>query len=28
MTNLYCSQGHQNPPGSNFCRQCGEKIAN
>ncbi|MDB9534244.1 serine/threonine protein kinase [Dolichospermum planctonicum CS-1226] len=28
MTNLYCSQGHQNPPGSSFCRQCGEKIAN
>ncbi|MBD2664406.1 protein kinase [Richelia sinica FACHB-800] len=26
MTNLYCSQGHQNPPGSRFCLQCGEKI--
>ncbi|MTJ11995.1 protein kinase [Anabaena sp. UHCC 0187] len=28
MTNLYCSQGHQNPSGSKFCLQCGEKIAN
>jgi len=28
MTNLYCSQGHQNPSGSRFCLQCGEKIAN
>ena len=26
MTNLYCSQGHQNPSGSRFCLQCGEKI--
>ncbi|QYX32081.1 serine/threonine-protein kinase [Sphaerospermopsis torques-reginae] len=26
MTNLYCSQGHQNPAGSKFCLQCGEKI--
>ena len=28
MTNLYCSQRHQNPSGSRFCLQCGEKIAN
>ncbi|MDB9468074.1 serine/threonine-protein kinase [Dolichospermum circinale] len=28
MNNLYCSQGHQNPAGSSFCRQCGEKITN
>jgi serine/threonine protein kinase, bacterial len=28
MTNLYCSQKHQNPSGSRFCLQCGEKIAN
>ncbi|MBK1987225.1 protein kinase [Sphaerospermopsis aphanizomenoides BCCUSP55] len=26
MTNLYCSKGHQNPSGSKFCLQCGEKI--
>ncbi|MBD2293302.1 protein kinase [Anabaena sphaerica FACHB-251] len=26
MTNLYCSQGHQNPSGSKFCLQCGEKM--
>lgn len=26
MTNIYCSQGHQNPLGSKFCLQCGEKI--
>ncbi|MBD2569827.1 serine/threonine-protein kinase [Anabaena lutea] len=26
MTNMYCSQGHQNPSGSKFCLQCGEKI--
>ncbi|MBD2139264.1 zinc ribbon domain-containing protein [Anabaena sp. FACHB-1237] len=26
MTNLYCSQGHQNPPDSKFCLHCGEKI--
>ena len=26
MSNLYCSQGHQNPSGSRFCLQCGEKI--
>ncbi|WP_254449305.1 serine/threonine-protein kinase, partial [Anabaena sp. UHCC 0253] len=26
MTNLYCSQGHQNPHNSKFCLQCGEKI--
>ncbi|AFW94501.1 MULTISPECIES: zinc ribbon domain-containing protein [Nostocales] len=28
MTNIYCSQGHQNPSGSRFCLQCGDKIAN
>ena len=28
MTNIYCSQGHQNPSGSRFCLQCGEKITN
>ena len=28
MTNIYCSQRHQNPSGSRFCLQCGEKIAN
>ncbi|WP_353932946.1 protein kinase [Okeanomitos corallinicola TIOX110] len=26
MTNIYCSQGHQNPSGSKFCLQCGESI--
>ena len=26
MTNIYCSQGHQNPPGSKFCLHCGENI--
>ncbi|HLO85608.1 MAG TPA: serine/threonine-protein kinase [Nostocaceae cyanobacterium] len=26
MTNLYCSRGHQNPDGSRFCLQCGEKL--
>ncbi|WP_413172273.1 protein kinase domain-containing protein [Anabaena azotica] len=26
MANLYCSKGHQNPSGSKFCLQCGEKI--
>ncbi|TAF07830.1 MAG: serine/threonine protein kinase [Nostocales cyanobacterium] len=26
MTNIYCSQGHQNPSGSKFCLQCGEKM--
>ncbi len=23
---MYCSQGHQNPSGSKFCLQCGEKM--
>ncbi|MGM3304402.1 protein kinase domain-containing protein [Anabaena sp. WFMT] len=27
MTNIYCSQGHQNPSGSKFCLQCGEKMS-
>ena len=22
----YCSKGHENPPGSRFCLQCGEKL--
>ena len=22
----YCNQGHENPPGSRFCLQCGEKL--
>jgi serine/threonine-protein kinase len=26
MTNFYCSKGHQNPDGSRFCLQCGEKL--
>jgi serine/threonine-protein kinase len=26
MSNFYCSKGHQNPSGSKFCIQCGEKI--
>src|SRR5689334_15036306 len=26
MTKLYCSQGHENSPGSRFCLQCGEKL--
>jgi serine/threonine-protein kinase len=26
MTNIYCSQGHQNPSGSRFCLQCGDRI--
>ncbi|MEA5617487.1 serine/threonine-protein kinase [Cronbergia sp. UHCC 0137] len=26
MTNMYCSKGHENPAGSRFCLQCGEKI--
>jgi serine/threonine protein kinase, bacterial len=26
MTNIYCSQGHQNPANSRFCLQCGEKM--
>ena len=27
MTNIYCSQGHQNPSGSRFCLQCGDRIS-
>src|SRR4028119_2448301 len=27
MTPLYCSKGHENPPGSRFCLTCGEKLA-
>jgi serine/threonine-protein kinase len=26
MTKSYCSKGHENPAGSRFCLQCGEKI--
>ena len=26
MGPLYCSQGHNNPAGSQFCNQCGEKL--
>jgi len=26
MTKLYCSKGHENPPGSRFCLQCGENL--
>ncbi|WGV24258.1 protein kinase domain-containing protein [Halotia branconii] len=26
MHPLYCSQGHENSPGSRFCLQCGEKL--
>ena len=26
MIPLYCPQGHENPPGSRFCRQCGEQL--
>ncbi|MEH1940586.1 MAG: serine/threonine-protein kinase [Nostoc sp.] len=26
MTKIYCSQGHENSPGSRFCLQCGEKL--
>lgn len=28
MTSLYCTQGHENPTGSRFCRHCGEQLAN
>jgi serine/threonine-protein kinase len=27
MAPLYCSKGHDNPPGNRFCRTCGEKLA-
>ncbi|NJO76102.1 MAG: protein kinase [Leptolyngbyaceae cyanobacterium RM1_406_9] len=27
MSSIYCSQSHENPPGSRFCRLCGEKLA-
>ncbi|MEC4814682.1 MAG: serine/threonine-protein kinase, partial [Scytonema sp. PMC 1069.18] len=26
MNSAYCSQGHENPPGSRFCLHCGEKL--
>lgn len=26
MTHPYCSKGHENPPGTRFCLQCGEKL--
>ncbi|WP_152588169.1 serine/threonine-protein kinase [Nostoc sphaeroides] len=26
MNSIYCSQGHENSPGSRFCLQCGEKL--
>ncbi|MBD2436892.1 serine/threonine-protein kinase [Nostoc sp. FACHB-110] len=26
MTKIYCSRGHENPPGSRFCLQCGENL--
>lgn len=26
MTKIYCSQGHENSPGSRFCLQCGENL--
>ncbi|BAY41057.1 serine/threonine kinase [Nostoc sp. NIES-2111] len=26
MTNLYCSKGHENYPGTRFCLKCGEKL--
>ncbi|QLE58843.1 serine/threonine-protein kinase [Nostoc sp. TCL26-01] len=26
MTNLYCSKGHENSPGSRFCLKCGENL--
>ncbi|MBD2039315.1 serine/threonine-protein kinase [Microcoleus sp. FACHB-672] len=26
MKPVYCNQGHENPSGSNFCLQCGEKL--
>ena len=26
MSSIYCSQSHENPPGSRFCRLCGEKL--
>ncbi|MBW4577312.1 MAG: protein kinase [Aphanothece sp. CMT-3BRIN-NPC111] len=27
MKPLYCSKGHENPTGTNFCQQCGEKLS-
>ncbi len=27
MTHPYCSKGHENPPDSRFCLQCGEKLS-
>ncbi len=27
MISLYCTQAHENPPGSRFCLHCGEKLA-
>lgn len=27
MTPQYCSKGHENIPGSRFCRDCGEKLS-
>jgi serine/threonine-protein kinase len=26
MTPLFCSKGHENPAGTRFCQQCGEKL--
>jgi serine/threonine-protein kinase len=26
MMPLYCSHGHENSPGSHYCKQCGEKL--
>ncbi|MEH2467433.1 serine/threonine-protein kinase [Nostoc sp.] len=26
MNSIYCSNGHENSPGSRFCLQCGEKL--
>lgn len=27
MASLYCSQGHENQPGSRFCNRCGERLS-
>ena len=27
MKPLYCNKGHENPVGTNFCQQCGEKLS-
>ncbi len=27
MKPIYCNQGHDNPPGTRFCCQCGEKLS-